>query len=97
LARLCGNQESRAARSIVDRFGGPHGCLRSDRVGLAARELAVAMVLSREVGSARVTITDVATKQILATGIQQGEVGDQNHEASSATPGTGATMRFFRP
>jgi hypothetical protein len=66
-------------------------------VGLAARELAVAMVLSREVGSARVTITDVATKQILATGIQQGEVGDQNHEASSATPATGATMRFFRP
>jgi hypothetical protein len=37
-----------------------------------------AMVLGREVGSARVTITDVATKQILATGIQQGEAGDQN-------------------
>jgi len=37
-----------------------------------------AMVLGREVGGARVTITDVATKQILATGIQQGEVGDQN-------------------
>ena len=36
------------------------------------------MVLGREVGSARVTITDVATKQILATGIQQGEAGDQN-------------------
>jgi hypothetical protein len=37
-----------------------------------------AMVLGREVGGARVTITDVATKQILATGIQQGEAGDQN-------------------
>ncbi len=37
------------------------------------------MVLDREVGSARVTITDVATKQILATGIQQGDAGDQNH------------------
>ncbi|MGH9425009.1 MAG: hypothetical protein ACRD2L_01690, partial [Terriglobia bacterium] len=37
-----------------------------------------AMVLGREVGGARVTITDVATNQILATGIQQGEAGDQN-------------------
>jgi hypothetical protein len=37
-----------------------------------------AMVLGREVGGARVTITDAATKQILATGIQQGEAGDQN-------------------
>ncbi|MEP6958458.1 MAG: hypothetical protein ABI980_06985 [Nitrospirota bacterium] len=37
-----------------------------------------AMVLGRDVGNARVTITDVATKQILATGIQQGEAGDQN-------------------
>ncbi|OAI49693.1 hypothetical protein AYO43_10260 [Nitrospira sp. SCGC AG-212-E16] len=37
-----------------------------------------AMVLGREVGSARVTITDMATKQILATGIQQGDAGDQN-------------------
>jgi hypothetical protein len=37
-----------------------------------------AMVLGREVGGARVTITDVATKHILATGIQQGEAGDQN-------------------
>ncbi|HSQ91939.1 MAG TPA: hypothetical protein VLM19_07180 [Nitrospiraceae bacterium] len=36
------------------------------------------MVLGREVGSARVTITDVATKRVLATGIQQGEAGDQN-------------------
>ena len=37
-----------------------------------------AMVLGREVGGARVTITDVETKQVLATGIQQGETGDQN-------------------
>ena len=37
-----------------------------------------AMVLGKEVGGARVTITDVATKQILATGIQQGAAGDQN-------------------
>jgi hypothetical protein len=36
------------------------------------------MVLGREVGGARVTITDVATGQILATGLQQGEAGDQN-------------------
>ncbi len=37
-----------------------------------------AMVLGREVGGARVTITDVATGRILATGLQQGEAGDQN-------------------
>jgi len=37
-----------------------------------------AMVLGRDVGGARVSITDVDTKQVLATGIQQGEAGDQN-------------------
>jgi hypothetical protein len=37
-----------------------------------------AMVLGREVGGARVTITDVETGQLLATGLQQGETGDQN-------------------
>jgi hypothetical protein len=37
-----------------------------------------AMVLGREVGGARVTITDVASGQILARGLQQGEAGDQN-------------------
>lgn len=37
-----------------------------------------AMVLGREVGGARVTITDVTTGQILATGLQQGDAGDQN-------------------
>lgn len=37
-----------------------------------------AMVLGRDVGGARVSITDVETKQVLATGIQEGEAGDQN-------------------
>jgi hypothetical protein len=37
-----------------------------------------AMVLGREVGGARVTITDVETGEVLASGIQQGETGDQN-------------------
>lgn len=37
-----------------------------------------AMVLGREVGGARITITDVKTGTILATGLQQGEAGDQN-------------------
>jgi hypothetical protein len=36
------------------------------------------MVLGREVGGARVTITDIASGRILATGLQQGEAGDQN-------------------
>ncbi len=38
-----------------------------------------AMVLGRDVGGALVTITDVASGQILASGLQQGEAGDQNH------------------
>jgi len=37
-----------------------------------------AMVLGDEVGGARVTITDVATGTVLASGLQQGEAGDQN-------------------
>jgi len=37
-----------------------------------------AMVLGDEVGGARVTITDVATGQLLASGLQVGEPGDQN-------------------
>jgi hypothetical protein len=37
-----------------------------------------AMVLGDEVGGARVTITDAATGQILASGLQTGEAGDQN-------------------
>ncbi|MGE3153696.1 MAG: hypothetical protein AB7G48_13230 [Nitrospiraceae bacterium] len=36
------------------------------------------LVLGREVGGARVTITDLATGRILASGLQQGEAGDQN-------------------
>jgi len=37
-----------------------------------------AMVLGREVGGARVTITDLDSKQVLASGVQQGDAGDQN-------------------
>ena len=37
-----------------------------------------AMVLGDEVGGARVTITDVASGTVLASGLQQGEAGDQN-------------------
>jgi hypothetical protein len=37
-----------------------------------------AMVLGRDVGGARVTITDLDTKRVLAAGIQQGDAGDQN-------------------
>lgn len=36
------------------------------------------MVLGKEVGGARVTITDVASGDILASGLQQGDAGDQN-------------------
>lgn len=36
------------------------------------------LVLGRTVGGARVTITNVATGEVLASGIQQGEAGDQN-------------------
>ena len=37
-----------------------------------------AMVLGQDVGGARVTITDVETSRLLASGIQHGEEGDQN-------------------
>lgn len=36
------------------------------------------MVLGKEVGGARVTITDISSGVILASGLQQGETGDQN-------------------
>lgn len=36
------------------------------------------MVLGKEVGGARVTVTDVATGRILASGLQLGDAGDQN-------------------
>jgi hypothetical protein len=68
-----------------------------------------AMVLGREVGGARITITDVATTHILATGIQQGEAGDQNqimrtprlmeepHYSSRPAAAFTATMDLLRP
>ncbi|MFO0773218.1 MAG: hypothetical protein U0172_00960 [Nitrospiraceae bacterium] len=37
------------------------------------------LVLGREVGGARVTIANATTGELLASGIQQGEAGDQNH------------------
>lgn len=37
-----------------------------------------AMVLGHDVGGARVTITDIGTGRILATGLQLGDSGDQN-------------------
>lgn len=36
------------------------------------------MVLGKEVGGARVTVTDVESGLVLATGLQQGDAGDQN-------------------
>ncbi len=59
------------------------------------------MVLGKEVGGARVTITDIATKQILATGIQQGGAGDRaTFEAPFFVPPTqdapdGMTLRVI--
>jgi len=37
-----------------------------------------AMIVGDDVGGARVTITDVATGTVLASGLQQGDAGDQN-------------------
>src|SRR5918998_3420769 len=37
-----------------------------------------AMVLGDQVGGARITITDIATGRLLASGLQQGDAGDQN-------------------
>ncbi|MBD0306024.1 MAG: hypothetical protein ICV76_05665 [Nitrospiraceae bacterium] len=37
-----------------------------------------AMVLGDQVGGARITITDVASGRLLASGLQQGDAGDQN-------------------
>ncbi len=67
------------------------------------------MVLGKDVGGARVTITDVATTRILATGIQQGEAGDQNqimrtprlmeepHYSSRPAAAFTATLDLLRP
>jgi len=68
-----------------------------------------AMVLGREVGGARVTVTDVASRQILVTGIQQGDAGDQNqimrtprlmeepHYSSRPAAAFTATFDLFHP
>jgi hypothetical protein len=67
------------------------------------------MVLGKEVGGARVTITNVATKQVLATGIQQGAAGDQNqimrtprlmeepHYSSRPAAAFTATLNLLQP
>lgn len=67
------------------------------------------MVLGKDVGGARVTITDVATTRILATDIQQGEAGDQNqimrtprlmeepHYSSRPAAAFTATLDLLRP
>ncbi len=64
-----------------------------------------AMALGREVGGARITITDVATGEILASGLQQGEAGDQNlimrtphlmrEPIYSTTPGAAFTTTLY--
>lgn len=68
-----------------------------------------AMVLGDDVGGARVTITDVATGRILASGTQQGETGDQNqimrtprlmeepHYSSRPAGSFHATLELDRP
>lgn len=68
-----------------------------------------AMVLGDKVGGARVTITDVATGNVLASGLQQGEAGDQNqtmrtprmmgepHYSSRAAASFRATLHLERP
>lgn len=68
-----------------------------------------AMVLGDEVGGARITITDVATGTVLASGLQQGEAGDQNqimrtprmtaepHYSSRAAASYRATLQLARP
>lgn len=68
-----------------------------------------AMVLGDEVGGARVTITDVASGRILASGLQRGEAGDQNqimrtprlleepHYSSRPAGSFHATLHLDRP
>lgn len=67
------------------------------------------MVLGDEVGGARVTITDVASGTVLATGLQQGEAGDQSllmrtprmmgepHYSSGPAASYRATLQLERP
>ncbi|MEW6544092.1 MAG: hypothetical protein AB1411_10830 [Nitrospirota bacterium] len=68
-----------------------------------------AMVLGDAVGGARVTITDVATGRLLASGLQHGETGDQNqimrtprlmeepHYSSRPSASFRATLELERP
>ncbi len=68
-----------------------------------------AMVLGDTVGGARVTITEVATGTVLASGLQQGEAGDQNqtmrtprmmgepHYSSRTAASFRATLQLERP
>jgi hypothetical protein len=68
-----------------------------------------AMIVGDDVGGARVTITDVATGTVLASGLQQGDAGDQNqimrtprmmaepHYSSRPAAAFRATLRLERP
>lgn len=68
-----------------------------------------AMIVGDDVGGARVTITDVATGTVLASGLQQGDAGDQNqimrtprtmaepHYSSRVAAAFRATLHLERP
>jgi len=68
-----------------------------------------AMIVGDDVGGVRVTITDVATGTVLASGLQQGDAGDQNqimrtprtmaepHYSSRAAAAFRATLPLERP
>ena len=49
------------------------------------------LVLGHEVGGARVTMTDVATGRLLASGSQQGEPGDQTRSCARPISWTSRT------
>jgi hypothetical protein len=67
------------------------------------------MIVGDDVGGARVTITDVATGAVLASGLQQGDAGDQNqimrtprtmaepHYSSRPAAAFRATLQLERP
>jgi hypothetical protein len=68
-----------------------------------------ALIVGNDVGGARVTITDVATGTVLASGLQQGDAGDQNqimrtprtmaepHYSSRPAAAFRATLQLERP
>lgn len=68
-----------------------------------------ALALGDDVGGARITITDVATGTVLASGLQMGEAGDQNqimrtprvmeepHYSSRPSAAFRATLQLERP